>query len=167
MDTFGSITMSSLSLPPPGYVTTQSHALCFARRNRLKMIIRAHEVTMDGFDLHSDGHLVTLFSATNYCGVCNNNGAVIEATWGDAHSSGGWTNDRSTLVLQVHLSHFSLSVLSLAPSCCSHVSHCSQAKLISSHVGEDAQKTWVMGRQSAPPTPPRDRPATTTPTGGA
>lgn len=105
------------------------------------MIIRAHEVTMDGFDLHSDGHLVTLFSATNYCGVCNNNGAVIEATWGDAHSSGGWTNDRSTLVLQ--------------------------AKLISSHVGDDAQKTWVMGRQSAPPTPPRDRPTTTTPTGGA
>ena len=43
------------------------------------MIIRAHEVTMDGFDLHSDGHLVTLFSATNYCGVCGNNGAVIEA----------------------------------------------------------------------------------------
>ena len=36
---------------------------------------------MDGFDLHSDGHLVTLFSATNYCGVCRNNGAVIEATW--------------------------------------------------------------------------------------
>ena len=106
-------------------------------RNRLKMIIRAHEVTMDGFDLHSDGHLVTLFSATNYCGVCGNNGAVIEATWGDAHSSGGWTNDRSTLVLQ--------------------------AKLISSHVGENAQQTWVMGRQAAPPTPPRDRPGNTTP----
>ena len=67
------------------------------------MIIRGHEVTMDGFDLHSDGHLVTLFSATNYCGLCNNNGAVIEATWGDAHSSAGWTNDRTTLVLQAKL----------------------------------------------------------------
>jgi hypothetical protein len=103
------------------------------------MIIRAHEVTMDGFDLHSDGHLVTLFSATNYCGVCGNNGAVIEATWGDAHSSGGSTNDRNTLVLQ--------------------------AKLSSSHVGEDAQKTWVMGRQATPPTPPRDRPGNSTPGG--
>ena len=87
---------------------------------------------MDGFDLHSDGHLVTLFSATNYCGLCNNNGAVIEATWGDAHSSAGWTNDRTTLVLQ--------------------------AKLISAHVEQDARQTWVMGRQAAPPTPPRDRP---------
>ena len=33
-------------------------AWAIARRNRLKMIIRGHEVTMDGFDLHSDGHLV-------------------------------------------------------------------------------------------------------------
>ena len=41
----------------------------FLSRNHLRMIIRAHEVTLDGFDLHSDGHLVTLFSATNYCGV--------------------------------------------------------------------------------------------------
>ena len=104
----------------------------FLRRNRLRCIIRAHEVTMDGFDLHSDGHLVTLFSATNYCGVCKNNGAVIEATWGDAHSSAGYTHDRSTLVLQ--------------------------AKLISAAVETDARSTWVMGRTAAPPTPPRDRP---------
>lgn len=102
----------------------------FLSRNRLRCIIRAHEVTMDGFDLHSDGHLVTLFSATNYCGVCKNNGAVIEATWGDACSSAGYTNDRATLVLQ--------------------------AKLISAAVEHDARATWVMGRGAAPPTPPRD-----------
>ena len=94
--------------------------------------LRASGSKLFFFDLHSDGHLVTLFSATNYCGLCNNNGAVIEATWGDAHSSAGWTNDRTTLVLQ--------------------------AKLISAHVEQDARQTWVMGRQAAPPTPPRDRP---------
>jgi hypothetical protein len=44
-------------------VNTRGEGICtfdervvrgFLRRNRLRMIIRAHEVTMDGFDLHSE-----------------------------------------------------------------------------------------------------------------
>jgi len=32
---------------------------------------------MDGFELFSQGHLITLFSATNYCGTANNVGAIL------------------------------------------------------------------------------------------
>lgn len=38
------------------------------------MIIRAHECVMDGFERFAQGHLITLFSATNYCGTANNAG---------------------------------------------------------------------------------------------
>ncbi len=33
------------------------------------MIVRAHECVMDGFERFAQGHLITLFSATNYCGT--------------------------------------------------------------------------------------------------
>jgi len=45
------------------------------------MLFRAHEVTMDGFDLHTGGRCVTVFSATNYCGCTQNSGAVLEVFW--------------------------------------------------------------------------------------
>lgn len=41
------------------------------------MIIRAHECVMDGFERFAQGHLITLFSATNYCGTANNAGAIL------------------------------------------------------------------------------------------
>lgn len=40
----------------------------FCKRNRLQLIIRAHECVMDGFERFAQGQLITLFSATNYCG---------------------------------------------------------------------------------------------------
>ena len=36
---------------------------------------------MDGFDLHTGGRCVTVFSATNYCGCTQNSGAVLEVFW--------------------------------------------------------------------------------------
>lgn len=41
------------------------------------MIIRAHECVMDGFERFAQGHLITIFSATNYCGSANNAGAIL------------------------------------------------------------------------------------------
>ena len=46
--------------------------------NNLQMIVRAHECVMDGFERFAQGHLITLFSATNYCGTANNAGAALE-----------------------------------------------------------------------------------------
>lgn len=45
--------------------------------NGLQMLVRAHECVMDGFERFAQGHLITLFSATNYCGTANNAGAIL------------------------------------------------------------------------------------------
>ncbi|XP_073129092.1 serine/threonine-protein phosphatase BSL3-like isoform X1 [Henckelia pumila] len=49
----------------------------FCNNNDLQLIIRAHECVMDGFERFAQGHLITLFSATNYCGTANNAGAIL------------------------------------------------------------------------------------------
>lgn len=41
----------------------------FCKKNKLQLIIRAHECVMDGFERFAQGQLITLFSATNYCGT--------------------------------------------------------------------------------------------------
>ena len=43
----------------------------FCKKNKLQLIIRAHECVMDGFERFAQGQLITLFSATNYCGEIN------------------------------------------------------------------------------------------------
>ncbi|KAK9790585.1 hypothetical protein WJX73_006836 [Symbiochloris irregularis] len=49
----------------------------FCQANDLQMIVRAHECVMDGFERFAQGHLITLFSATNYCGTAGNAGAIL------------------------------------------------------------------------------------------
>ena len=62
----------------PGLVTFgPDRVLDFCRNNGLQMIVRAHECVMDGFERFAQGHLITLFSATNYCGTANNAGAIL------------------------------------------------------------------------------------------
>lgn len=51
----------------------------FCQKNNLDMIIRAHEVVTEGFELFAGGKLVTIFSATNY-GRCNNAGALVHVS---------------------------------------------------------------------------------------
>lgn len=48
----------------------------FLRINSFDMIIRGHEVVDEGFELIFDGALLTVFSASNYCGARGNRGAV-------------------------------------------------------------------------------------------
>jgi protein phosphatase len=43
----------------------------------LSMILRAHECVMDGFERFANGHLITVFSATDYCGHHKNAGALL------------------------------------------------------------------------------------------
>mmetsp|Transcript_80988 Transcript_80988/g.252707 ORF Transcript_80988/g.252707 Transcript_80988/m.252707 type:complete len:830 (-) Transcript_80988:43-2532(-) len=50
----------------------------FLERNApLSMIIRAHECVMDGFERFANGRLITVFSATDYCGHHKNAGALL------------------------------------------------------------------------------------------
>ena len=52
----------------------------FLKNNNLGLIIRAHECVMDGFERFAGGQLITLFSATDYCGKHNNAGAILYLT---------------------------------------------------------------------------------------
>ncbi|KDD72092.1 calcineurin-like phosphoesterase, partial [Helicosporidium sp. ATCC 50920] len=62
----------------PGLVTFgPDRVMQFCADNDLQMIVRAHECVMDGFERFAQGHLITLFSATNYCGTANNAGAIL------------------------------------------------------------------------------------------
>lgn len=49
----------------------------FLLNNDLSMIIRAHECVMDGVERFAAGMLVTVFSATDYCGKHKNAGAML------------------------------------------------------------------------------------------
>ncbi|KAI3994082.1 hypothetical protein MKX01_012339 [Papaver californicum] len=62
----------------PGLVTFgPDRVMEFCSNNDLQLIVRAHECVMDGFERFAQGHLITLFSATNYCGTANNAGAIL------------------------------------------------------------------------------------------
>lgn len=64
------------SLRPHPSIVLVTHATN-AQTNGLQMLVRAHECVMDGFERFAQGHLITLFSATNYCGTANNAGAIL------------------------------------------------------------------------------------------
>eukprot|EP00727_Mastigamoeba_balamuthi_P007042 m51a1_g2959 hypothetical protein (775) ;mRNA; r:662894-669177 len=48
----------------------------FLGRNNLALIIRSHEVKDEGFEFQHDGRCLTVFSASNYCGLSENKAAV-------------------------------------------------------------------------------------------
>jgi len=49
----------------------------FLKQNKLELIIRGHECVMDGFERFAKGQLITVFSATDYCGKHKNAGAAL------------------------------------------------------------------------------------------
>ncbi|XP_078445101.1 BRI1 suppressor 1 (BSU1)-like 1 isoform X2 [Wolffia australiana] len=62
----------------PGLVTFGPDRVSdFCKRNKMQLIIRAHECVMDGFERFAQGQLITVFSATNYCGTAQNAGAIL------------------------------------------------------------------------------------------
>jgi len=50
----------------------------FLHTNNLDYIIRSHERKDEGFEIHPGGHLITVFSAPNYCDEDGNKGALIK-----------------------------------------------------------------------------------------
>jgi protein phosphatase len=52
----------------------------FLERNDKILILRAHECVMDGFERFAAGALMTVFSATDYCGRHKNAGAALFIT---------------------------------------------------------------------------------------
>jgi protein phosphatase len=52
----------------------------FLENNGMSIILRAHECVMDGFERFAGGQLITVFSATDYCGRHKNAGAVLDIT---------------------------------------------------------------------------------------
>jgi protein phosphatase len=53
-------------------------AAAFLAANRLKMIVRAHECVADGCRESFNGAVVTVFTASNYCGTSGNQGGALQ-----------------------------------------------------------------------------------------
>mmetsp|Transcript_48116 Transcript_48116/g.112468 ORF Transcript_48116/g.112468 Transcript_48116/m.112468 type:complete len:488 (+) Transcript_48116:20-1483(+) len=49
----------------------------FLERNGLKLVVRSHEVKDAGYEVEAGGHLITVFSAPNYCDQMGNMGALL------------------------------------------------------------------------------------------
>ena len=65
-----------------GYLFGESAAIEFLTNNNLQLIIRSHELAPEGIEhpFKSKKHVLTVFSAPNYCGDDKNVGAVIKVT---------------------------------------------------------------------------------------
>jgi len=50
----------------------------FLKDNNLSLVIRSHEVQEEGYKVHHDGKLITIFSAPNYIDSMGNKGAFIK-----------------------------------------------------------------------------------------
>lgn len=55
----------------------------FLNSNKLKLIIRSHQVQMSGYSTIQNGKCMTVFSAPNYMGECGNKGAIIKFSFNE------------------------------------------------------------------------------------
>ena len=60
-----------------GYFYGRDAVLRYLVENRLAMLVRAHEYVTEGVRKWFDGRVVTVFSASNYCGRSNNKSGVL------------------------------------------------------------------------------------------
>lgn len=70
--------MFAPSLRGTGFMFGASALKEFMERCQIDYVIRAHECVMSGVEWMFDKHLVTVFSASNYCGVSGNEAGVLE-----------------------------------------------------------------------------------------
>ncbi|KAF5225948.1 hypothetical protein ECC02_000877 [Trypanosoma cruzi] len=57
----------------------------FLRQNNIRLLVRSHEEVQAGFELIHNGKCCTVFSASNYCGVAGNRGAIAVFSKGSLH----------------------------------------------------------------------------------
>ena len=61
-----------------GYTFGQDITEGFLQANSLNMIVRAHQLVMEGYQHMHNKQALTLFSAPNYCYRCGNLAAIME-----------------------------------------------------------------------------------------
>lgn len=61
-----------------GYTFGKDISDDFNHRNNLKLICRAHQLMMDGYNVTHNENVITIFSAPNYCYRCGNQAALLE-----------------------------------------------------------------------------------------
>jgi len=69
-------TVSCRSQRRTGYYFCENDAKEFVANNHIKAIVRSHEL-VDGYQMLFNGIVITIWSAPNYCNVCNNIAAVM------------------------------------------------------------------------------------------
>ena len=55
----------------------------FLKDNNLELLVRSHEVKMEGYEIQHGGKTITIFSAPNYCDTRGNKGAIIKVLGGE------------------------------------------------------------------------------------
>ena len=50
----------------------------FLNNNNIDLVVRAHQLIMEGYKLHFGNKLITIWSAPNYCYRCNNIAAILQ-----------------------------------------------------------------------------------------
>ena len=61
-----------------GFTFGQDISQNFNHTNNLKLIARAHQLVMNGFNWNHEKAIVTIFSAPNYCGEFDNDAAIMD-----------------------------------------------------------------------------------------
>lgn len=59
------------------YIFAEDVVHAFLEDQDLDLVCRGHQVVEDGYEFFADRHLVTVFSAPNYCGEFDNAGAMM------------------------------------------------------------------------------------------
>uniref|UniRef100_A0A453M5H9 Serine/threonine specific protein phosphatases domain-containing protein n=1 Tax=Aegilops tauschii subsp. strangulata TaxID=200361 RepID=A0A453M5H9_AEGTS len=73
IDAVGVFLLEALDIPSDRDISEQ-----FNHTNNLRLIARAHQLVMEGFNWAHEQKVVTIFSAPNYCYRCGNMASILE-----------------------------------------------------------------------------------------